>query len=367
MRTYSGHRGSVTSVAFSSDGTLALSSSADKSVQIWDPKELTKARFLFKPKPLHTLPADSIITSAAFDLGAKRVVASLDANKALLWTISGKWAPITLPMNGPVKRAVFSRDGGKALAVDSGGCSVAVWEASTGKRLWQNQHNAPVFQAIFDHEGKLVASTSADQTVKIWRSDGGTAVATLAGHQGEVRHVAAHPTKNIWLTGSSDTTAKLWFEGETKARHTLLGHSRRITSVAFNKDGTQFATGSYDGTVRLYDLKPDSGSQIDSESTGWSLYGWLDTTSKDRPRLRAQSFNPKSGDRTTIPMVGLEAEAEAIMNIRREVKRGDSGRWDQGEATGVLREKESVKVLEVLWDKEMKLQPQAVWIRFKRL
>ena len=355
---YEGHSDSITSVSFSSDASTILSSSGDRTVQIWDAHTLgPKKRFG---------PLGSIVTWAAFNPDATKVIASLDEpdKAAFLWTVGSDTKPIVLPMEAPVKRGAFNRAGTLIVTAGTGDKTAAIWNATTGARRSLLQgHSASVLQAVFDPSGKRVATASADMTVKLWNVDTGALIDTLVGHKGEVRHVAFSPTGKVLLSGSSDTTAKLWFEGEKEARHTLSGHTRRLTSIAFNHDGSQIATGSYDGTVRLWDVIEQSILPSPELTTGWSLYGWLDTSS-DPPRLRSQSFGPREGNRNEIPQPGSVVTAEAIMNIRDVVNLRADGKYNQGKPIDLLRAGEAVQVLKVLSAKEA--QPPVVWIQFKK-
>ncbi|MDB6116874.1 MAG: hypothetical protein JWO08_655 [Verrucomicrobiaceae bacterium] len=257
-------------------------------------------------------------------------------------------------------------DGKWVLTDDLGDKEAAIWDAETGSRLFQLPHQAPVYTAVFDPSGTRVATGSADMTVKVWNAQDGTLTRTLAGHKGEIRLLAFSPSGKVLLTGSSDATAKLWFEGENEARYTLTGHARRITALAFNGNGSQIATGSYDGTVRLWDFNDGSTPSPPDTQAGWVLYGWLDTKSEP-PRLRAQSLarEPDTGIRNELPKEGDTVKALAFMNVRDNITRDDvNKRWNQGKPVDVLAKGQSVKVLAVQWDKNIK--PPAVWVRVRR-
>jgi len=57
-------------------------------------------------------------------------------------------------------------------------------------------------------------------------------------------------------TSSADQTAKVWDLDTGKELFTLRGHARPVGRVAFNPDGTRLASGSTDGIVRIWDVRP---------------------------------------------------------------------------------------------------------------
>ena len=53
----------------------------------------------------------------------------------------------------------------------SGGDTVKVWDAVTGKELRTLGHEGGVFSAVWSPNGKRIATTSGDGTVRIYTTD----------------------------------------------------------------------------------------------------------------------------------------------------------------------------------------------------
>ncbi len=77
--------------------------------------------------------------------------------------------------------------------------------------------------------------------------------------------VAFSPDGNTIASSSYDNTIKLW-NLDGKELLTLTGHSNAIWSVAFSPDGKTIASGSYDNTIKLWDLDPELAI---SEACNW--------------------------------------------------------------------------------------------------
>jgi WD40 repeat protein len=74
----------------------------------------------------------------------------------------------------------------------------------------------------FSADGKLIATASADNTVKLWSLEG-KELQTLRGHLDGINSVIFSPDGKMIATGSTDKTVKLW-NLEGKKLHTFRGH-----------------------------------------------------------------------------------------------------------------------------------------------
>jgi len=110
-------------------------------------------------------------------------------------------------------------------------------------------HSEDVFSVTFSPDGRLLASGSGDNTVKLWDVATGALVRTLTGHS-----VAFSPDGGLLASGSLDNTVKLWDVATGALARTLAGHINSVASVAFSPDGRRLASGSVDNTVKLWDV-----------------------------------------------------------------------------------------------------------------
>jgi WD40 repeat protein len=116
-------------------------------------------------------------------------------------------------------------------------------------------HSALVWSVTFSPDGKILASGSRDNTVKLWDVATGAELRTLEGHSDYVNSVAISPDGKTLASGSRDSTVKLWDVATGTAMRTLgIGHSWRINSIAFSPDGNTLASAGEDKTVKLWDV-----------------------------------------------------------------------------------------------------------------
>ena len=117
-------------------------------------------------------------------------------------------------------------------------------------------HGGEVLAVAFAPDGRLLASGSSDQTIRLWDPVTGEERKLLRGHTGAVRTLAfAAPNSHLLASGSADGTVRIWDVAQGREVKTLSGRFGAIRGVAFAPDGQSLASVGDEGSLRLWDWK----------------------------------------------------------------------------------------------------------------
>jgi WD40 repeat protein len=148
----------------------------------------------------------------------------------------------------------FSPDG-KVLASASHDQTIKLWHLSSRKEFRTLSGDLFVFDVAFSHDGNLLASGNGDHTVKLWEVHSCTELRTLEAHSGNVAAVVFVPNTQMLISGSWDYTIKIWNTKTGNRIRTLNGHTSLVNCLAISSNGHALASGSHDKSIKLWSLK----------------------------------------------------------------------------------------------------------------
>lgn len=117
-------------------------------------------------------------------------------------------------------------------------------------------HQDSVNKIIFSPDGKLIASASADRTVKLW-SLNGELIKTMSNHTDIVNEIEFSPDGELIASASKDGTLKIWNWREEKIE-SITGANTVVNQISFSLDSKKIAATGKDGTIILHNLKSSS-------------------------------------------------------------------------------------------------------------
>ena len=216
---------SVLCLALSADGKKLAAGGCDRAVRIWD----------LSAGPTQAKLEQTIENHADWVLGihlskdGKYLLSAARDKTAKVWDIAGRESVMTFP-----------------------------------------DHQNIVYSVAISQDGTTGFSVGADKQLRTWKPAGdGKQIKAAGGHTVVVFKVVLNPKTPILATSSADKTVRLWDMQKLTATKILSGLNDFVYAVTFSPDGTLVAAGSYNGDVRIWNVNDGSERQTFNASPGY--------------------------------------------------------------------------------------------------
>ncbi len=230
------------------------------SVEVWNvaEKHLLKS---FSRGWSGDVPLNNFVLGIAFSPDAKKVAYAKATDEVVIHDLqSDNETTVGKSSHGNALSLAFRPDG-----------RVLAWADRTGIALWDLENQAPprrltnhleqVVCLDFSPDGKLLASASGDQTIKLWNTGTWEEVRTLKGHEDEVHTVRFSRDGKLLISAGKDETVRVWkVDRPGPPRNSLTLRDYSLVPRA-NQERALLLSGDR-GSSRSLDLKSLSMSPV---------------------------------------------------------------------------------------------------------
>ncbi|HEY7308498.1 MAG TPA: sigma-70 family RNA polymerase sigma factor [Gemmataceae bacterium] len=319
LGTLTGHKNTVSALAFSPDGKkLASCSSRDATIRLWDldsRKELRQA-----------LSLPSVQYHLAFSPDGKTLFSS-GANQVRLWDVAAwRERQVAQGPNALIGAFAFSPDGRRAASAS--GKTIWLWNMATGERIRSLEgHETDVRGLAFSTDGTALISTSEshvhhrspmkDRTIRIWDLKTGQEQRRIPNTENQINLIAFAPdraTFAVWSYDKDDRVLVRNIRTDAKPRSFALppddDGDTTLDALCFSPDGKilyasrylhilrwDAATGKalpplgkHDGGNAKIALSPDGRSLAALTTYDGTLYLWEIASKQTRLVVKSTGF-----------------------------------------------------------------------------
>jgi WD40 repeat protein len=285
-----GHTGQISRLAFSPDGRLLISTSADQTTRLWEVQQRTLLDTLpyfawtmafdaprnlmasigvdgmVRLTDLHNGQEQAAVKAhvslAACDLtfgphGMVLATSDRRTSRVRVHNIETEVEQILMAYSdGPwANRVAFNR-AGTLLAIACVDGTIRLHDAATGiTQSHMRGHHEPLENLLFSPDGELLASISS-RAIRIWKVSHGTAkTILLSEHPFSQGNIAFSPDSK--RLADADGTVRVWNIGTGALEKAFFEHADIIHDNCshFHPDGTQIASGHMNGVLLLWDME----------------------------------------------------------------------------------------------------------------
>ncbi|MCL5035615.1 MAG: WD40 repeat domain-containing protein [Chloroflexi bacterium] len=272
------HSRAVTALSSFSDGRL-VSGSTDRKARLWNSqgklvKELRSDRsdiycLLFHNGKLLGGRGDGVILDCSepenkksFRITGKEpvnemcaagnnIVAALSSGSVILFSGENSKPENIIKFNLDADCVAYSPDVNVLVAGSEGG-EVFLYKPAGKEKIEFDAHPNTVTRVRFSPDGRLLCTSSCDNTVRVWDLKDLKLIRILKGHDDEVWDIRFIGNEKV-VSASSDRTVRVWDLRTGLTLNILKGHEDSVSCIALSPDKKYMATASWDGMVGIWD------------------------------------------------------------------------------------------------------------------
>ncbi|MEP0888549.1 WD40 repeat domain-containing protein [Leptolyngbya sp. FACHB-16] len=272
-QTQGGHDRPVRAVAFSPDRQFLVTSGGDRTIKVWDTRNLRNDPG--NPARVQNIvvnAGDREIVSLAFSPDGSLLASGSLNGTVRLWNWRTGQLVHTLSGHSDIANSLSFTPDGQTLASGSGDNTIRFWDVNTGDQKYLLTTGQAVNKIAFSPDGATLAVTGADRMGSLWEwQEEEEPILTSRVYARSIQTLAFSPDGQL-LAFSPDmqspagpvpegnredynTIHLLDAEDFSEVGEPLRGHSDYITGLTFSPSGHLIASASLDGTVRLWDIE----------------------------------------------------------------------------------------------------------------
>jgi len=235
LATFNGHKNNVVGLGFMAHNRMLYSGSEDGTLKLWDMRSVSVTKEFEKAEDAASsvaiLPSEKFLI-ATYQHGMVKIVEHGSGNTKDIF-LEGEKPLQSVTVDSTGKYCCICNLDGECLIYDIDRDPLTKFELVY---KWK-AHNKYILKCTYNSDSTMLATVSADQSIKLWSVKDCTDYSlhtTLEGHSKWIWDCAFSSQSNYFISASSDHTARLW-DLETRETHkNFSGHRKAVSCLALN-------------------------------------------------------------------------------------------------------------------------------------
>ncbi|XP_010691769.2 uncharacterized protein LOC104905024 [Beta vulgaris subsp. vulgaris] len=246
-----GHKNTVSSLAFSSDGQLLASGGLDASVKIWDTSGNLKSTF---GSPME----ESEFEWVTWHPNGHLVLAGCTDKNAYLWN-ADKHSLLNVFCGHAeaVTCGNFTPDG-KNICTGSEDATLRLWNPRSGESIrvirGYPYHSSPLTCLTFTLDSTLALTGAQDGSLCATNITNGKVFTSESLHSGSIQCIGLSPSVPWVATGGEDQKLVIW-DLQHSASRGICNHEEEISCLKWLGETSLVASGCRNGDILVWDTR----------------------------------------------------------------------------------------------------------------
>jgi WD40 repeat protein len=246
-----GHGSAAIGLAVSRDGRRIVSGDADGQIFIWDAETKDIIGYL-------SLHSDRV-ASICFSPDEQRLVSVSYDGTLKIWNAETGHLVFNIDDHDDRVLTVMYSPNGRMIASGSRDRTVRIRSATTGEQIRSLVHDDGVTSIVWSPNSVILISACYVGKIYFWSAQTGTQLGSpLHAHSLCINALAISPSGELIASASADRTVRLWSTPTRRPLSRVLHHSRAVYTVAFSSNGQFVATGGKEHTIFLWDISQET-------------------------------------------------------------------------------------------------------------
>ena len=200
---------------------------------------------------------NEVISSCIFTPNMKQSISGTENGNIFVWNFKPQMRPFKFSQHKGAITDLAINPLGDIIASSSTDQTVRLWtNAVKGKNQIIKAHPSPIRSVDFSSTGEFLMTGSNDKTIKIFELYPKIKFrSSYKGHSNWVRCARFSPDNRL-IGSCGDDNSVIIFDVEQKSvKYRFLDHAGHVNSCRFSPDGTIIASSGDDGKIKLFDIR----------------------------------------------------------------------------------------------------------------